>query len=167
MVTLLRSPMKRDTRQFGLDVRPVTRQTPWMSAVTQQPERFGFSGRGRTLLVSSGRDICRLNVDTNEIVQIVGSTGEARVQPYRLSLQRWTRIEPPFVDAHPFFLLHLFVTGQVDTEELMARALSRSGGGTTRATLSMQKPSELHRMLGRSQFALRLMTSFNLSTTQG
>jgi hypothetical protein len=144
----------------------VQRQTPWATAVTQEPVRFGFTGRGRTLLVSSGRNICRLNLDTNQIVQMIGGPTEVPVRPYALSHPRWTSPEPPIIDAHPFFLLHLFVTGQVDTEELMARALRGAASGTTRTVLAIQKPSELHSMLGRQQFGLRLMTSSNLSTAQ-
>jgi hypothetical protein len=127
---------------------------------------FGFTGHGRTLTVASGRDICRLNLDTNQIVQSIGGSPEVSVRAFTLTHSRWTSLEPPIIDAHPFFLLHLFVTGQVDTEELMARAVRGAAAGTVRTTLAMQKPSELHRMLGRRQFGLRLMTSNDLRTVQ-
>lgn len=144
----------------------VQRQTPWVGAVTPEPVRFGFTGRGRTLTVSAGQDYSRLNLDTRVIVQSISGSPEVPVRAFTLSHPRWTSPEPPIIDAHPFFLLHLFVTGQVDTDELMARALSAAAAGTVRTTMAMQKPSGLHSMLGRRQFALRLMTSSNLSTAQ-
>ncbi|HKX23836.1 MAG TPA: hypothetical protein VJM46_01235 [Candidatus Saccharimonadales bacterium] len=144
----------------------VQRQTPWVGAVTERPESFGFAQNGRTLVVSSGRSLCRLNLDTSLIVQSINGSPETSVRAYSLTHPRWTSVEPPIIDAHPFFLLHLFATGQVDTEELMARALRGAASGTTRTILSMQRRSELHRMLGREQFGLRLMTTSQLHTAQ-
>ncbi len=139
--------------------------TPWRPAVTQQPETFEFTGRGQFLVVTAGRNACRLNISNRQITQEIGDRSTT-VEPYNLRLPRWTSPEPPIVDAHPFFVMHLMATGQVDFEELMEHLFTKQHGRNTRSTLAIKRPCALQRMMGRQQFGLRLMTSNDLRTAQ-
>jgi hypothetical protein len=71
-------------------------------------------------------------------------------------------VQPPIINAHPFLLVHLLVTGQVETNELMGH-IATLGQGTVRKTISVRQPCEVLRMLGRPQMAFRLGSNWDLA----
>lgn len=139
--------------------------TPWAHAVTSSPETFSAILRQQILVIEAGsrsRALCRLDLGTKRITQMAQGPGtDVPVVPYRVVLQPWNTQAPPIVDAHPFLLLHLLVTEQVNRDELL-EMVSGINKGTSRITLSVRRPCDLLRMAQQRQIALRLMTNNNL-----
>jgi hypothetical protein len=143
-------------------------RTPWAAFVTQDDERFGLSQRsaaGLTLFAGANPKpaTCRITFANKVIMQHgAGRNDETQVAPYRLEIARWTSLQPPIINAHPFLLLHLLATGQVNTDELMGH-IARLGQNTVRKTISVKQPCEVLRMLGRPQMAFRLGCNWDLA----
>jgi hypothetical protein len=143
---------------------------PWSHLVTTDPEPFRVIVRGLIVVVEAGRRdrvIGRLDLGTKRIMQVPQGSGgtDMPVQTQRVNLSLWTGTAPPILDAHPFLLLHLLVTRQVNFEELMEMAADL-GSPTLRVTLPVRRRCDLLMMVGRPQMGIRLMTSNDLSTVQ-
>lgn len=142
-------------------------RTPWSRLVTADDEPFGVGQRsaaGLTLVAGSSPKpaACQVTFDSKLITQRAPGRAEgAPVPAYRLEIPRWTSLQPPIINAHPFLLVHLLATGQVDTNELMGH-IATLGRGTVRKTISIRQPCEVLRMLGRSQMAFRLGSNWDL-----
>lgn len=138
---------------------------PWAALRTASPERFSFRGRNNELVMFAGNEnllICRLNLRGKRLRLEVPRRGGIDVLPYRLSLPRWTSVEPPLVRMHPFALLHLLATGQVDTNELLQHA-TQMGQDTVRFTIAITQPCDLLRILALPRAAVVFSTSYGLS----
>jgi|GEM_PF-3713905 len=137
--------------------------TPWATLVTSDQESFVIEmHRNRVTARVTGlrRSQSVLNMSTKTITQ-----GDSVVTPFRIKLDPWTSSEPPVVRAHPFLVLHLLATAQVDPDELASR-LSK-GSSVLYGNYAITRPCHLLRMLGCNRAALTLATNLNFTTAQG
>lgn len=145
----------------------MTSKTPWSDQVSAAPQGFGFRGRGDHLTITiNSAASCALHVPTRSIYQQnSGSTTVWQVQPFRWDLQPWDSAEVRMLHAHPYLVLHLLATGQVDANELITR-MTPLGSRVARAVIAITQPCELLSMLRLPRVGLLLGTNFDLGLGQ-
>ena len=142
-------------------------RTPWSDWVTQGPQGFRaaeYAPQGLTIEAQFGGMSVRSSIElpSRRITQTgPGGEGTVEIAPYTLPLRTWVAPGGTILEVHPFVLVHLAATRQVNLREL-SPYLERLQPAV-RATLAVTWPCDLLTRTGRSRINLRLGTDFDLA----